>query len=85
MKSTKPKLANVALFLGSSVFCTTAVRTWLPRLLNPTDYLSQDPVPDKILCAVLAVARQRLRYFGFQKSESPLSVDIVVSRIHIPW
>ncbi len=55
VKSTKAKLANIALLLGSSVFALLLCELRCRLLPNPADYLSKDPVPDKILGAVLAV------------------------------
>jgi hypothetical protein len=46
-------------------------------LLNPADYLSQDPIPDKILGAVLKADGSGYDEWGFRNKAVPSSVDIV--------
>lgn len=79
MKSTKAKLANIALLLGSSVFALLLCELGCRLLLNPADYLSQDPVSDKILGAVLAVHGSGYDSWGFRNQKVPSSVDIVAT------
>ena len=73
----KAKLANIALLLGSSVFALLLCELGCRLFLNPADYLSQDPVPDKILGAVLTVHGSGYDAWGFRNRKVPSSVDVV--------
>jgi hypothetical protein len=45
--------------------------------LNPADFLSQDPVPDEILGAVLATKGNGYDEWGFRNKRIPTSVELV--------
>jgi hypothetical protein len=77
MKSMKTKLVNIALLLGSSVFALLLCELGCRLFLNPADYLSQDPVPDKILGAALTVHGSGYDAWGFRNPRVPPTADIV--------
>ena len=77
VKSIKAKLVNIALLLGSSVLALLLCELGCRLFLNPADYLSQDPVPDKILGAVLTAHGSGYDAWGFRNPKVPSSVDIV--------
>jgi hypothetical protein len=74
---TKGTLANIGLLLGSSVVALLLCELGCRLFLNPADYLSQDPTPDKILGAVLAIHGSGYDAWGFRNQKVPPSVDIV--------
>lgn len=76
-RSMKLKFANILLLLGSSVFALLLCELGCRLFLNPADYLSQDPVPDKILGAVLTVHGSGYDAWGFRNRKVPASADIV--------
>jgi hypothetical protein len=73
----KAKLVNIGLLLGASVFALLLCELGCRLFLNPADYLSQDPVPDKILGAVLTQHGSGYDAWGFRNRKVPSSVDIV--------
>lgn len=73
----KAKLVNIGLLLGASVFALLLCELGCRLFLNPADYLSQDPMPDKILGAVLTVHGSGYDAWGFRNRKVPSSVDIV--------
>lgn len=74
---TKGTLANIGLLLGSSVVALLLCELGCRLFLNPADYLSQDPTPDKILGAVLAIHGSGYDAWGLRNQKVPSSVDIV--------
>lgn len=70
----KAKLANVALLIESSAFALLLRELGCRLFVNPADYLSEDPVPDKILGAVLMVHGRGYHAWasGIEKSLHPL-------------
>lgn len=77
VRSIKLRLANIALLLGSSIVGLLLCELGCRLFLNPADYLSQDPVPDKILGAILTVHGSGYDAWGFRNRKVPSSVDIV--------
>ena len=74
MKRTYAKL--IALSISSLL--TIAMCEFGARLvLNPADYLSQDPIADNILGAVLNVHGSGYDEWGFRNKKVPPTVDIV--------
>src|ERR1700741_2201003 len=76
-RSVKLKFANLLLLLGSSAFALLLCELGCRFFLNPADYLSQDPVPDKILGAVLRVHGSGYDTWGFRNPKVPASAEIV--------
>ena len=74
---SKTALFNIALLIGSSVFALLLCELGCRLFLDPADYLSQDPVPDKILGAVLNAHGSGYDAWGFRNRKVPSSVDIV--------
>jgi len=77
MRWIKRTLVNIALLLGSTVLALSLCELGCRMFLNPADYLSQDPVPDPILGAVLKVHGSGYDAWGFRNPKVPSSVDIV--------
>lgn len=73
----KRAFGNLALLIGSSVFALLLCELGCRIFLNPADYLSQDPLPDKILGAVLNVHGSGYDAWGFRNRKVPASTDIV--------
>ena len=73
----KRTLVNIALLLGSSALALVLCELGCRMFLNPADYLSQDPVPDPILGAVLKMHGSGYDAWGFRNRKVPSSADIV--------
>lgn len=73
----KRAFGNLALLLASSLLALLLCELGCRLFLNPADYLSQDPVPDPILGAVLKAHGSGYDAWGFRNPKVPSSVDIV--------
>jgi hypothetical protein len=77
MTGLKKFAANLAVFAVAIGIGLLLCELGARLILNPADYLSQNPRPDKILGAVLDARGSGYDEWGFRNKKVPTSVDIV--------
>jgi hypothetical protein len=69
--------ANLGVLAISTCFALLLCEFGARLILNPADYLSQDPVPDKVLGAVLMTHGRGYDEWGFRNKTVPATAEIV--------
>jgi hypothetical protein len=77
MKGIKKLAVNLGVFAVAIGIGLLLCELGARLILNPADYLSQTPVPDKILGAVLTTRGSGYDEWGFRNKTVPTSVEIV--------
>ena len=77
MKGIRKFSINFGILIIASCIAFVVGELGTRLILNPADYLSQDPIPDKILGAVLKSHGSGYDEWGFRNKTIPTSVEIV--------